>query len=211
MYQTDLVTPPAANAALTAVAAFPAELISVLCLLAFTTIAGVDGLYFHLYRYRLHERAASRTEHLLHTLNVILFVPLTALLYCVEPLGLWRWLVLALFGLSVGIEILDVRCEEASRRELGGLTNNEYLMHFLMSGLRGGAVLPILTAGSAAQWSLAATELARRPLWLILTGAWIAGPGILIAALHVHLWFRGGRTLRARAQLAGPAPRRHAA
>lgn len=191
-------------------ASFPAALVSALCLIAFTTIAGTDGLYFHLLRYRLHERPASRTEHLLHTANTILFIPLVALTFCWQPLGLWRWGALLLFVGSVLIEIVDVRCEEGSRRELGGLTNTEYLMHFLMSGLRAGAILPILTTGPAEQWGLAATELARRPLWLILTGAWIAGPAVFIAGLHVYLWFSGGRILRERGLDSAPRSARAA-
>lgn len=179
-------------------ALFPAELVSAVCLIGLTTIAGIDGLYFHLLRYRLHSRPASRYEHLLHTLNAILFVPLVALTFCSQPLGLWRWGGVALLLSSIVIEVLDVRCEEASRRDLGGLSRNEYLMHFLMSGLRAGTVLPILCAAPVAWWAPSATQLAPRPLWLLLTGAWIAGPAVLIAGLHIYLWFSGQREINDR-------------
>lgn len=170
--------------------ALPLLLCAAACIVAFTAIAGIDGLYFHLYRYRLYDRPDSRYEHWLHTLNAVLYVPLTALLFCVEPLGLWRHLALLLFAASVAIEILDVLCEERSRRTLGGLTRLEYLMHFLMSGLRFGSVLPILAGGAFAAWLPAQTALAGRPLWLVLLGASLAGPGILIAALHLYLALR---------------------
>ena len=166
---------------------FPTLLGAALCLAAFTAIASVDGLYFHLYRYRLYLRPDSRYEHRLHTVNAVLFVPLTALLYCTEPRGLWRLLALALFAASVVIEILDVRCEKESRRTLGGLTTTEYLMHFLMSGLRFGSMLPLLASGSLQQWLPAQTELAARPLWLILLGASVTTPAVPIAALHLYL------------------------
>ncbi|MBP8196847.1 MAG: hypothetical protein KAY55_06715, partial [Deltaproteobacteria bacterium] len=55
--------------------AFPGLVCAVFSLLLFTTIAGVDGLYFHLYRYRLYARPASLYEHKLHTVNAVLFVP----------------------------------------------------------------------------------------------------------------------------------------
>jgi hypothetical protein len=166
---------------------FPSALCAAVCLVAFTLIASIDGLYFHLYRYRLYARPASRYEHRLHTINAVLFVPLTALLFCAQPLGLWRQLALALFIGSVVVEVLDVRCEEQSRRDLGGLTTTEYLMHFLMSGLRFGSVLPLLGSGALTQWLPAETALAARPLWLVLLGASLAVPAVLIAGLHVYL------------------------
>jgi hypothetical protein len=166
---------------------WPSTLCAVACLLGFTTIASIDGLYFHLYRYRLYRRAASRYEHLLHTINAVLFVPLLLLCFCLQPLGLWRWLALALFLFTLCIEILDVRCEAASRRDLGGLTTTEYLMHFLMSGLRAGSMLPLLSAGALAQWWPSHTALVARPLWLLILGMSVAIPGVFIAALHVYL------------------------
>jgi hypothetical protein len=161
------------------------------CLILFTAIAGIDGLYFHIYRYRLFRRPASRYEHKLHTINAVLFVPLVAGLFCIAPSGLFLWLVLGLFALSFIVEILDVICEPASRRDLGGLTGSEYLMHFLMAALRVGAVAPLLVSTQAADWAIANTHLVQRPLWLFLLGAYIAGPGIFIAALHLYLARRG--------------------
>lgn len=169
---------------------FLTALASAACLVAFTLIASIDGLYFHLFRYRLYARPDSRYEHWLHTINAVLFVPLTALLYCAQPLGLWRQLTLALFIVSVLLEVMDVRCEEQSRRSLGGLTTSEYLMHFLMSGLRFGSVVPLLVSGPLGQWLPEQTALAPRPLWLLVIGAWLAGPGVLIAGLHIYLGLR---------------------
>lgn len=182
---------------------FPTLLCAATCLCAFTAIASVDGLYFHLYRYRLYERPDSRYEHRLHTLNAVLYVPLTALLFCAEPLGLWRHLALALFAASVAIEVLDVRCEEQSRRSLGGLTTTEYLMHFLMSGLRFGSVAPLLAVGPLLQWRPEQTALAARPLWLCIVGTSLAVPGVFIAGLHIYLALRTRLALR---PLAGAAP-----
>lgn len=161
------------------------------CLVLFTAIAGVDGLYFHIYRYRLYLRPQSRYEHRLHTLNAWLFVPLVSLLFCATPTGLFLWLALLLFLASLAIEILDVLCEPASRRDLGGLVASEYLMHFLMSGLRFGAIGPLLTSTPLSDWRLAHSSLGPRPLWMFLLGLYIAGPGVGIAALHLVLDRRG--------------------
>ncbi|MBL8631804.1 MAG: hypothetical protein JNM40_01175 [Myxococcales bacterium] len=166
---------------------FPALVCAVLCLVLFTTIAGVDGLYFHLYRYRLYERPASLYEHKLHTLNAVLFVPQVVLLFCLESSGLWLWLSLLLFVVTVAVEVTDVLCEEASRRDLGGLTRIEYLMHFLMAGLRFGWVMPLLFGRPAQAWSLSQTAIEWSSLWLLIVGASISLPAVVIAAIHVVL------------------------
>src|SRR5262245_9008086 len=100
-------------------------------LVVFTTLASIDGLYFHLYRYRLYARPESRYEHWLHTLQSVLFVPQVALLFIWAPRGAFLWLNLLIFLTALGGEVLDVLCEEASRKELGGLLRSEYLLHFL--------------------------------------------------------------------------------
>lgn len=169
---------------------FLSLLSAVLCLVLFTTIAGVDGLYFHLYRYRLYARPASRYEHKLHTINAVLFVPQVVLLFCLQVSGLWLWLSLLLFGATVAVEVTDVLCEEASRRDLGGLTRTEYLMHFLMAGLRFGWVMPLLFGRPSAAWSLVHTALGWNALWLLIAGLSIALPAVVIAAVHVVLAVR---------------------
>ena len=85
--------------------AFPGLVCAVFCLILFTTIAGVDGLYFHLYRYRLYARPASLYEHKLHTVNAVLFVPQIVLLVCLRAQGLWLWLLLGLFATTVAVEV----------------------------------------------------------------------------------------------------------
>ncbi len=166
-------------------------LTAAVCMVIFTTIAAIDGLYFHLHKYRLHERPASRLEHQLHTMNVVIFVPQVYLLFWMQPRGLWLWLALLTFIASLVVEFFDVLCEPASRADLGGLTGLEYLLHFMMAGLRFGAVLPLFVTSIPPDWALAATSVAPRPLWFLLVGAYIGVPAIGIAALHVVLLARG--------------------
>ncbi len=156
-------------------------------LLAFTGVAAADGLYLHLHRLRLHRLAACRREHRLHTANAVLFPPLTALLFCAAPRGLWLWLAAGLFAATFAVEIADVRCEYQSRAGLGGLSAHEYLLHFLMSALRTGAVVPLLVLPPAAAWSISQTGLDARPAWFAVLGACIAVPGLGTAALHLWL------------------------
>lgn len=161
-------------------------------LLLFTVVATLDGLYLHLYRYRLWARPASRYEHRLHTLNAVIFPALTLLLFCAEPRGAWLWLAAALFCATFAVEIVDVRCEYASRADLGGLGQNEYLMHFFMAATRFGAVMPLLLAPDGA-WPLDQTGFYDRPLPLRILGWCVALPAIGTATLHVVLDIHGGR------------------
>jgi hypothetical protein len=71
------------------------------------------------------------------------------------------------------VEVTDVLCEEASRRDLGGLTRVEYLMHFLMAGLRFGWVVPLLfgrPSVGVARWSRPRIGVRIRS-WMLITGA----------------------------------------
>ena len=49
--------------------------LSALLLIAFYALSLVDGLYFHLYAFRLHARPETRREHWAHTGRALLFIP----------------------------------------------------------------------------------------------------------------------------------------
>ncbi len=155
-------------------------------LVVFALVASTDGLYFHLYRYRLHRRPASRVEHRLHTAAALLFPLLTYLLICRRSQGGWLWLALLLFLATVLLEFADVFSEKQSRADLGGLFPTEYAMHFLMSGLRFGSSVPLFLADTAA-YRLSATALSARPPWFAALGWTILLPGVVVGILHVAL------------------------
>lgn len=173
---------------------------SAVLLVVFTLMATADGLYLHLYRLRLHRRARSIYEHRLHTINALLFPPLGFLLFCLQPAGLWLWAGAALLVATLAVEIVDVRCEYASRADIGGLSRNEYLLHFLMSALRSAAVVPLLVSAPQEAWSPGATALAWRPLGMAIGGALITLPALVTAVLHLALCFPAPGSLE------GPAP-----
>ena len=139
------------------------------CLLVlFSIIASTDGFYFHIYRYRLHTRPASYREHLLHTINVCLFVPQVLLMFCVRPTGVWLWATVVLAVVILAVEISDVFAEDDSRRDLGGLKPPEYVMHFLMSGLRMGFLCAFYVARPPSDYCLRRWPF-RQALWACRT------------------------------------------
>ena len=159
-------------------------------MILFVCIACTDGLYYHVYKYRLYARPESRYEHLLHTVNVCLFLPQCFLFFCVRPHGAFLWAALATFFATLGVEIADVLSENESRKQLGGVVPLEYLMHFLMSGLRAGFLSAYMVAAGSADLYVGASL---GPPALPYVGWFVLGPGALVAAFHVWLHFVGGR------------------
>jgi hypothetical protein len=152
---------------------------SVVFLVAFSLLAALDGLYLHLFCYRLHERPESRREHLLHTAGAVLFTPALLLIFILPSSGLILWTGVVLVALGTVIEVLDAGVEKESRAGIGGMTPFESALHVVLTTLRTTAVVlsvlarPELPSGLAQQ---VAIQLA---------------PGaIAVAALHVALAVR---------------------
>lgn len=122
-------------------------------------VGAVDGLYLHLWRFRLFARPESRFEHALHTVRALLIPPTIWLLF-VEPTP---HLVAAgaLVALDQIAMIVDIWVEPRSRRNLGGVPRSELLVHFTAVSLHatalalafvgraGGAALPPAMASMA--------------------------------------------------------------
>ena len=167
---------------------------SILLLLLFTVVATVDGFYFHLFKYRLHARPASRLEHGLHTLNAILFPISLAPLYLARSTGLFLWMAGIALAITLLIESGDVFIERESRASLGGLTSTEYWMHFMMSGLRWSSAVLILASTPTSAWIEDASWSWTLPSWSNPLGflTWgIALTGVPVALIHVMLGWQG--------------------
>ena len=165
---------------------------AVVALEIFAAVAMADGLYFHLVKYRLFARKDSRYEHLLHTIHAVFFPALVVLLFLRAPSGAFLWGGVALVAVDFVVEMMDVVCERASRRSIGGLSTGEYAVHVLAITSRGSAFTLALAARPAAAWLLSNTTihdaaispLSRVICWLIAAG------GVAMAALHIWLMLR---------------------
>ena len=171
---------------------------SVLILLAFLAIGGIDSLYFHLYKYRLHRRRDSQLEHGMHTLNALLLPLCIVPLLLTDARGAWLWAAVAVNLAAFLIESIDVVSEKTSRLAFGGLTRIEYWMHFAMSGLRwmhvglAFATHPSTHWFSASGWVWLPVSF-HHPMRLLAWGAVLAS--LPMAALHVALLLRGRAAL----------------
>lgn len=161
---------------------------SAVCLNLAVLLGSVDGLYFHLWKYRLFKWKESRFEHLLHTVRAFLFIPIAWLLFG-KNYGGWRlWVGIVFASVDAIVELIDILVERRSRANLGGLSTAEYAIHVNATGLRFVALALIFVAKPAEAWSLTAPTLLEPPYppwltWLMLNTI----PGGLIAAL-AHLW-----------------------
>ena len=162
---------------------------ALVCLEVFALVAIIDGIYFHLMKYRLFAHRDSRYEHVLHTIHALFFPFLVVLLFLRELAGAALWATVALVAADFVVEMLDVVCERESRAALGGLSSPEYAVHVLAITSRVSAFTLALAARPAAAWSLSNSSM--RPATLATLPAaicWvIAVGGAATAALHVFL------------------------
>jgi hypothetical protein len=106
--------------------------ISVLVLL-FIILGTFDGLYFHLWKYKLHLLPAARREHIIHTARAFVFVPLSTLLFVYNSAGILLWTAVALLLADAYLELIDILEERKSRAPLGGITSEESAIHVFAS------------------------------------------------------------------------------
>jgi hypothetical protein len=111
-----------------------AFIISIVLLIAYSLLALFDGVFLHLYKYRLYEHKESKFEHLTHTIRAILFTGILISLFInIENNSLF------LFGAVLVIAdiitlIVDAYVEKDSRTFMGGLPRWEYIIHLLVNG-----------------------------------------------------------------------------
>lgn len=111
-----------------------AFIISIILLIAYSLLALFDGVFLHLYKYRLHEHKESKLEHLIHTIRAFLFTGILFTLFInIEDNRLFLFGVI-LVGADVVTMIVDAYTEKDSRKFMGGLPRWEYIIHLLVNG-----------------------------------------------------------------------------
>jgi hypothetical protein len=154
-------------------------------------VGSADGLYYHLIKFRLHERSESRPEHLAHSFRALLLPPTIWVAFAATGLApsARLGLLIALIALDWLVATWDVLLESKSRRGLGGLPHVEYFVH-----------LAATASHSAAEaFAIASLVLAMRdgesspPLWTCGL-AWILIAGsTLVGVVHVVAFTRPAR------------------
>jgi hypothetical protein len=115
-------------------------------LLVGAVIGGADVGYFHVLRFRLASRAASRGETLAHLVQGASFAGL-----CVGALvaPTVAPFILGMFGAHFAAVAIDVVLERRSRADLGGLPTLELILHVAGATTTGGAFAAYLASPAA--------------------------------------------------------------
>jgi hypothetical protein len=166
------------------------ETLSIIFLILFAAVAAVDGIYYHLLKYRLFERKESIFEHRLHTVRAFLFIPIVYLLFYGDFSGLLLWAGLIFVGADLIVELVDVFSENDSRAGIGGLTSAEYAAHVTATTFRIAALSFAIAAKPLAAWSLtgevAVYETSQFAQFIALN---VIIGNLAVGLLHVALMF----------------------
>ncbi len=164
---------------------------SIVPLFAAFLLGAVDGLYFHLRRYRLFAFPESRREHVIHTVRAFLVLPPLALLYLADASGLCLWSAAAAIAIDQLMLAFDLREEAASRRRFGGLSPAEYQIHVVANGLHAVALALALASRPTSAWSLTTCSIAASGLPLtiqaLVAALWLASAAAVVQ--HLVLLF----------------------
>ncbi len=166
------------------------QLLTAVCTVCFAGLGAFDGLWLHLWRYRLHQRA--RSEHRLHTVRAVL-MPAQILFFVMNSsTGFWLWLGTLVVLVDMAVVVWDAAIERASRSFQGGLPSGEAGLHQVLQSLHVAMLVCAAFTHPWAAWGF--TPVVPPPTdplaHLILTGVLWGSLGY--AALHLWLCFRPG-------------------
>ncbi len=156
-----------------------------LAVAAYVVLAGIDGVWLHLWQLRLHARPQSYGEHLLHTFRALLFPAVVVTLLNGRSAGFVLWFGAALALADFALVAWDAATETRSRRQLGGLPAFEAALHTVLQALHAGIVIAAIAVRPPAAWSGVAPPPPAAWLDVFYTVVFIGS--CLVAVLHVAL------------------------
>lgn len=150
-------------------------------------IAAVDGVYFHLHKYKLYAHPESVVEHAAHTARAGLMA-VGAFVFFVVNSGGWLLRGAVIFiALDLAVETWDVLIERRSRAKMGGLSSIEYLAHAHAILLYAAAYTLVLAAKPAGAFAAdAPLVLDPYPAWITYIGWFIGVSSVLSTVQHLN-------------------------
>ncbi len=97
-------------------------------------LALFDGMYLHLFKYRLQNQPDSRLEHLTHCMRAILFPLILYFLFLQHMYASFFLIGISLVSIDLFVLIIDAYSEKESRAFMGGLPRWEYILHLFVNG-----------------------------------------------------------------------------
>lgn len=161
------------------------HVVTAILALAYATLAAIDGLWLHLWRYRLHHRAPA--EHALHTARAVLFSAVVALLLMGWTHGLLLWCGLLIALADLGLVAWDAAMETRTRAFQRGLPPGEAALHTLLQALHAGLLVWAVTIRPWPVWSgVRMNEATPGPMAQLLLLV-VLGGCVVVALIHVAL------------------------
>ncbi len=121
--------------------------IPLLLMMIVAPLSAIDLVYYHGFKFKLYDRKDSYFETVIHLIRGILFSTGAFILLNYQPSGLWFWITGAIFVLDLINSILDVSIEGKSRKTLGGVPTQEYIIHTIGSTFAGAITISYFIAG----------------------------------------------------------------
>lgn len=114
------------------------------CLTLVVVLGFYDGFYLHLWKYELFNHKDSLYEHKTHTARAILFPIIIWLLFINnDTISFWIGVTAAIIDLI--ILGFDTYSEKDSRKFMGGLPRQEYLIHLIVNGFHFASLFLLLS------------------------------------------------------------------
>ncbi len=110
----------------------------------FAILAFIDGVFLHLYKYRLYAHSESKFEHLTHTIRAFLFLGIVYFLYYKIEYNSFFYFGLLLVAIDIIVLTVDAYVEKDSRTFMGGLPRWEYILHLFVNGFHFAGIAVIL-------------------------------------------------------------------
>lgn len=162
---------------------------SLLFLIPVAILSAYDGIYLHLFKYKLQENPDSKLEHLTHTIRSLLFIPIVLLLLIWNVSGTLLYLLISLLVIDFVVEILDLIEEKRSRKKMGGLPHLEYILHMTLTTARV-ATFSLVIASKPIEAFFGNMVLPKNPDLVIFAGEQMIYGAVFISLLHITLILR---------------------
>lgn len=151
----------------------------------YAALATFDGLWLHLWRYRLHHHAPG--EHLIHTLRAVLFSGVVVLLLMGWASGPALWCGALLAVADLALVAWDAALETRSRSFQHGLPAREAALHTVLQALHVAVLVSAVAARPWSAWTIAGEAGPPPGAWSQALLLVVLGGSLLVALVHVIL------------------------
>lgn len=154
--------------------------------LVYALCAGIDGVWLHLWRYRLHVHA--RREHGVHTLRAILFPGVVALLFMGWTTGFLLWCGTTLAVVDLVVVAFDAAMETHTRTFQHGLPPGEAALHTVLQALHAVVLTCAIAVRPWSAWTIHPTFESGPGTLATMIFLGILFGSVIIAVVHVYLY-----------------------